>query len=315
MTQQDPTIETQALAINDKGELASWSENKREGFLKTYRERTFAAISIAVTTATMFRSKACEHNFISAKHTSKIDNKYADLEASYVYYRQSGRSNTELQMLAKERAADIYAQLPPLRKAVQLIDAKTTQLIDDSAKLRKKAQVSADALGELQTEFNMDEYEDMTVKAFKKMVSDTAKKKKQLYETMQECGAQAHRIDARVAKALYAGLPGISEACVGVIEEHLDKARGLLQLVRRVEEKVRYGDSEAACTLLSGFEKDELQVSEDTRTKIKSAMDIIRSKAKEMKAAEKEKAKALKAAAKPAKKAAKKKATKKGGKR
>jgi hypothetical protein len=314
MTQQDPSIETQALAINDNGELASWSENKREGFLKTYRQRTFAAISIAVATANLFRRKASEHNFISAKHTTKIDKKYADIQSAGTYYCQSGRSPQELDMLAEERAGDIYQQLPPLRKAVQLIDAKTTALIDQAAQLRKKAQTSADALGDLPTEFDMDDYEDMTVKAFKKMVSDTAKKKRKLYEAMQECGSQAHRIDARVAKALYAGLPGISDACVGVIEEHLDKARGLLQLVRRVEEKVRYGDSEAACTLLAGFEKHELQVSKDTRVKIKSAMDIIRNKAKELRQAEKAKAKALKAAAKPAKKAKKKVSKKKGGK-
>ena len=311
-------IETQALAINDNGELNQWSESKRHDFIKTYKQRTQAAIAIAALTASKFKDRALRFHFMSAKHTAEINKKYRDLDstlrsgASYYLARGTDRTSEELDMLGDERAKEIYKQLPPLRKAVQLIDAETTKLLNEQAALKKKAQKATDELSNLETHFDMDDYLDLSVREFQQLIKDTEKKREKLCTTIRKCGDEGHNLETRIAKRLYKGLPGLTDACVEVIENHYDKIRGLQQLMRRVEEKVKFGDSEAAVSLLSTFEKDEIEVSASTALKIKSAMDIIKNKAKELKAAEQTAAKAIAAPKKSTKKkATKKKASKK----
>lgn len=309
MTQE--TIETTALeTVTNNAEMAAWSERKREQFIQTYSQRTHAAIAITLMTAGEFRQKATNNHFISQRHLRRLDDKYTTTDP-WESINHSGRSREELREVAKERAKEIAQSLPPIKKAVQLIDADTAAKMTESEKLRKKAQKAADALADLPTKIDMNDHKEMTVGEFLNNVKSLAKQKRKLVEVMDEAGREAHRIDTQVNKKLYAGLPGITEACVAVLAEHYDRARGLRQLLRRVEEQIRFGDSEAAVALLSGFEKDEAAVSAETGNKIKAAMDILKAKAKELKAAEKAKAKALKAAT-PKKK--KKKTSKKGGK-
>ena len=76
-------------------------------------------------------------------------------------------------------------------------------------------------------------------------------------------------------KALYAGIPGISDAVLKSIKLHYDKSKALDQMGRRVEEQVLFGDSAAALELLRGFEADEEKLAGEVKAEFKAAMKTL----------------------------------------
>jgi hypothetical protein len=64
----------------------------------------------------------------------------------------------------------------------------------------------------------------------------------------------------------------LTEAVEEVIQLHLDKATMFEQTVRRVEERVMFGDSEAAMSIMTSFEKDELEVDDNIKNVFTEAL-------------------------------------------
>ena len=301
-----------SLATIDQGAIASWSDEKRADFVSLYQARTNVARYLLHRTAEIFMGKCLGHRFISDRHANPINKKYNFLAAwqtdktnwqlrhnSEQWLDIGGRDVHELEEIAKERATALYKELPPLKKAVEIIDAPTSLLIAKVDKLKKKAQDAADALEDNPSEISMADYPDMVIRDFLAQVKAAAKQRRKWADTIHDCGNEARDLEARIAKKLYAGLPGLSDAVVSVIHEHMEKAVALDQLTRRVGESVKFGDSEAAMELLRGFETDEATVSEEMSDKIKGAMEVLKgkvkalSKKKKKKSAAKRKAKAL----------------------
>jgi hypothetical protein len=85
-------------------------------------------------------------------------------------------------------------------------------------------------------------------------------------------GQTGIELDNQINKALYLGLPGLSDAVIKVVADHLERAVAFDQTTRRVTEKVLFGDSEAAMELLKGFERDEVTVSDNIKAEFSAAM-------------------------------------------
>ena len=116
----------------------------------------------------------------------------------------------------------------------------------------------------------------MTIKALRKMVSDREDKRVAILAEMEKLGKEGQELEDIVARRLYKGLPGLSDAIVDVVQQNLDRAIVLDTTARRVEEKVLFGDSEAALGILQVFERDEATVGDAVKAKFSAAMEALK---------------------------------------
>jgi hypothetical protein len=168
--------------------------------------------------------------------------------------------------------------LPPISKVVAIIDAETAKKIDRKDKLQAEGEKLRLTLDEVCGVIRMsdDQYQDMTVRQFRAMVIERDTRRQDLIERMNKIAIEGQKLEEEIAKTLFAGLPGISEAVVEVIRNHIEKAIALDTVNRRVAEQVKFGDSSAAVELLRRFEKDEVEVSEKVGASFKAALEALK---------------------------------------
>jgi hypothetical protein len=105
-------------------------------------------------------------------------------------------------------------------------------------------------------------------------------------------GEELQEMEIRISKALYAGIPGISDAIIKVINEHYERITALGNMCRRVSERVAFGDSAEALSLLSFFEKDEATVSDTIQAEFDAALvklNLTKTAVRKLKAAKRTK--------------------------
>ena len=289
-TSSDPIMSTEdpIALLRNADAMATWSEDKRKDFVDVFKKRSKIARILCQMTASKIANMASARHFISEFHLSKLFRSHGwapDSEYKYLYQHKvqdCGRDYEEIVRIADERAKALLAELPPLKKAVQVIDPDTAAMLDQMASLTNKAEKAQAALELLPRQIDMadPEYQDMKIRDFRKEVTMLMKKRKDLLTTINESGQQAEQLEITIAKRLYKGFPGLSEAVMDVILAHVERATALDQMKRRVGEHVMFGDSEAATGLLSQFEKDEANVSDELKTKLNAAMASLKASVK-----------------------------------
>lgn len=287
-TIMDSSTESPVALLQQTDSMATWSDQKKQEFKQLFEQRTAAARCLCEITASKIATMAAARHFISDHHLGKLDRKYGwSPTPNHSYYRfrgladEAGRDFEELQRIATERAKTLLAELPPLKKAVQVIDPDTAKMLDEVERLTKKGNVAKKALEELPRQVEMSTVDqNMTVGQFRKEVAALIKKRHKLLDTMNECGAEANELEITIAKRLYKGFPGLSDAVMDVLVAHLERSTALDQMQRRVGEQVMFGDSTAATELLRQFEADESAVSDDLRDKLSAAMEGLKASVK-----------------------------------
>jgi len=291
--------------------MGSWSDEKKAEFSGLFSKRTQLARILCEITVSKFATMAKNRHFISDYHLTKIKRSHGwSPSREYKYEHRHavencGRDYDEVARIAELRAKSLLSELPPLKKAVQVIDKETAKKLDKMARLEKKAETEKEELEQIPRSIDMKDetYQEWTLRAFNAEVKRIFDARQKLIKSINKAGEEAHDLEIAVAKALYKGLPGLSEAVVEVIKAHIERSTVLDQMDRRVTEQVKFGDSEAATGLLKQFEQDEAVVSDELKGKLNNAMAALRASVKALPGgAKKKKAKAV---------AAKKKATKK----
>lgn len=264
--------------------MEKWSEDKRREFSTLFNDRSEAARFIFMKTAQIMWDRALERRFVSEFHTSKLDVNfdYASFrrETNDGNYRRfeipafiGGRSVSDLDKIAEERAENILAELPPLKTAVRVISKETAVKIDRRDQLVAKLRELKAKLEEMAGSISLaDVDQKMTIGDFRRSVKDREKKRRSLVQRMNEMGLEGNELDRQINTALYKGLPGLSDAVVKVVKDHIERASAIDTTARRVTEKVLFGDSSAALELLKGFERDEVTVSDNIRSEFAAAM-------------------------------------------
>jgi hypothetical protein len=273
-----------------KDALVSWSEEKRKDFVKTFNDRVKVAQFVLLETASKVLQKATTKQFISAKHTRgllEIDNQKSALVDGVTHGRYSayygdgakigGRIASELCQIATERADRILENLPGLKEAVRVISPEVAKMIEKRESLFEHGKQLMVQAEEVSGSVDMDDFPPSTTLAkFKAMLKDREKKRKTLMEKLSETGDEGVALDKKINKFLYSGLPGLSEAVVKVIKDHVERATAFSAMDRRVSEQVQYGDSEAALQLLKGFERDEVTVSDEIKSQFDNALKVLK---------------------------------------
>lgn len=282
----------QLVEMSERQGMTMWSEEKRNEFAKTFEDRAGASRYIMIRTAEIMWSKALHLRFLSDYHV-KEEKLHFDYKVFHVNrFEKStwgeriystmpiaigGRMVTDLNVIAEDRATQILKQLPPLKTAVRIMSKETADWIDRRDVLLGKIRALKTQLEGLQSHYSLAEVDQsMTIGQFRTAVKDRERQRKALVAQMDEFGQEGTELDQKINRALYLGLPGLSAAVIKVVRDHLERATALDQTSRRVSEKVRFGDSDAALDLLKGFEKDELVVSDNIKAEFARALDFFK---------------------------------------
>lgn len=276
------------LATLNETSIATWSDTRRKDFAGTFDARVRAARLILLSTAAQILEGAERRKFISSFHTRRIADHGPNLKTladqdklrgmSDYYFDAAnatcgGRSYHDLKQIAKERADLVLSELPPLKTAVQIIDPETAAKIDRRAKLKEQGQALVEELEEVTEAVSMADLDQkMTIGEFRALVKERDNKRRKLIQKLNEIGREGTELEDSINKKLFKGLPGLSDAVIDAFKLHIDRAKALDELSRRVSEKVLFGDSEAAMSLLKMFEEDEAALPGQIRNSIKEAL-------------------------------------------
>jgi hypothetical protein len=278
------------------GEIAMWSDEKKKEFVETFNARAKAGRWILQRTADMILKTALRRQFISEKHTRQLGStthlrsmeyRYPDydLDDHNQYGTVGGRPISDLDTIARERAELVLKELPPLKKAVSIIDAETAKRIERKEKIVEQLRKLKERLedDDLNGPVRMSDVDPkMSVGDFMKMVELRVKTRKSIFRKMDELAIEGNKLNAQIDKVLYKGLPGLSDAVVSIVQQHLDRATALDEMSRRVGERVMFGDSEAALEMLKSFEKDEQTIPDEVRAEFQKALEKLRVSKKQL---------------------------------
>jgi hypothetical protein len=267
-------------AISGTEQMTEWSDEKKADFVRTFEQRSTAARAILELTADTILSIASQRKFISTKHMGQV-NKTNTVHGSLGYNRQvesvTGRTWEDLHKVAEQQAKAILEGLPPLKKAVQIIDPDTAKKIDRRDKLVAKGKRLRDELVELAEPIEMTTLDQsMTIGEFRKMIKTRERRQKTLIDQLEEVAKEGNTLENAINKALYAGLPGLSDAVVKAANDCYERSNALDATTRRVAEQVKFGDSEAAMTILQRFEQDEAEVSAEVKAEFADALKKLK---------------------------------------
>lgn len=283
-------------------EIAAWTDDKKGEFVGTFQNRTRVARYLLERTAFVIVETALRRKFIGTRHAGKVlgtehsRNAYGerhwdplrffdnltDANRSHLRYhpdegRVGGREPTDLDRIAEARAEEVLSNLPPLRQAVQIIDPNTAKMLDRIEALKAQGDKLKDEAEEASEPIVMAECDQaMTIGAFRQMVKERDKKRRALLERIHQIGKEGTQLEETVAKKLYKGLPGLSDAVVDVAKVHFDRSTALDELSRRVEEQVKFGDSDQALELLRHFEKDEAAIPDTVKAQFTDALEKLK---------------------------------------
>jgi hypothetical protein len=276
---------TELITSADARSMALWADDKKKAFVDTFKSRAKVAAYILQLTAHTIMTKAMDRRFISYKHQKQINQVSVSdpydrvFEQGYWQHRSTvgGRNPQELQKIAAERADDVLKKLPVLKDAVKIIDNDTFKLIEDHKALKEVFEANQEKLNDLSEPVVMSELDqNMTLGEFKKYIKKLQESKQALLTEVSKQGRELQEMDATIYKKLYNGLPGLSDAIVKVINEHYERITALDSTIRRVEERVQFGDSVEALQMLEYFEKDEVTVSDTIQAEFTAALEQLK---------------------------------------
>jgi hypothetical protein len=276
------------------GAIARWNEDKKKEFVGTFKDRVVVARFILEYSAYEIARIAMRRRFIGQRHWDRMFEKEVHeddfapqrfmkvIQPSHSgqYYGRSCYDNKvgcrdpqELMVIAKERAEVVLKSLPPIQEALNIIDPESAKMLDRIDVLKAQGAKLVEQVEEASEPIIMAEVDQkMTVAAFRKMVKTQDTRRRQLLDKLVDLGKEGSQLETIVGKRLFKGLPGLSDAVMAVVRQHLDRSKGLDATSRRVEEQVLFGDSEAALELLRGFEKDEAAISDWVKASFDAAL-------------------------------------------
>lgn len=279
-----------ATDVTGGDSMILWSDEKKADFCKTFDDRVRVSVFILVRTAEKLGEVATRRQFLGSRALNKVQTEFrgigttSDYDSNRFhdpkdYNHLGGRNLTELNQIADERAEEIFKNLPPLKQAVQLIKPDVAAKIDRIDKLKEQIKPLADLLDskDFAEDLRMSEVDqNMTIAAFRTMVKERVKRRRQLVDKVNELSKEAIELEDAVAKALFGGIPELGDAIVEVIRTHYERALALEQMGRRVPEQVKFGDSKAATDLVKRFEADEKTISSSVKDEFDAALNRLK---------------------------------------
>ena len=271
--------------------ITLWSESRQNEFVQTLQDRMLASRYILERTAGFVLEIAERRKFIGSRHTAPYRPRHSSesVFASYNILRKlcinfpegpvkvGGRAVEDLNEIAEARANEILSNLPSLNEAVKIIDPETAKKITRIEELKKRGQALYDQVEKVSEPIVMSELDpNTTIGAFLGMVKERNKQRRDLLGRLRDIAEEGAELEQAVDKKLYSGLPGLSDAVISLVKEHVERSTMLDITIRRVEEQVKFGKSAEAVELLRHFENDEKAISGSVAEKFKEALTKLK---------------------------------------
>jgi hypothetical protein len=290
------TTET-GLVIPSQAEISNWSDDKRKDFVGLFSDRTVASYRITLMVGQKMVEAAEERKIFASRHKTFLANRMGGVTfhellypTQHQYYNAhynapkpvqppqptTQRTDTELSVIATERANIMLDELPSVQAAMKIIQPEVVTWMMKRDVLKADCEKLITQLDDSEETVKMSDHRDMKVGAFLDMVQAKDKHRQDLVEKLNKFSEQGRAFDEKIHKVLYKGIPGLSDAVMDCVVSLYESATAMTEMNRRVEEKIQYGDSDAAIELLKGFEKDEKTVSVDISARLKNALDHLK---------------------------------------
>lgn len=269
--------------------MQSWSESKKRDFVNLFKQRVEVSKWLSLATAMLVFEAAEKRSFVSELHDRAILRKtkeprwiIGDHSMNWsIGYMVGGRSCDELAEIARKRARQIIRTLPPLMQAVEVIDKNIANKISEIKIMQEQLKaLHEEVVSVTETIYVRDLPRDMTLSQLQSLVEERTSKRERLISKMNSISKRGREYEAEIAKVLYSGLPGLSDAVVDVIVDKIRQYQAFDVMVRRVEETVMFGDSSAATNILKSFEQDEITLDSTIKDKFAKAMQVLKDAAK-----------------------------------
>ncbi len=284
MTQPNALLEestTSILAtVNAASGMAAWTDEKRKEYSKLFGDRSEVAQYILVATAAKIWAKASRIGYVSGKHNrslvSKANSSLVSAEWATVQFNMrlphGDRKQEDLLKIADDRADEILRDLPPIRKAMSVISPELAAIAERIDAIEAEGTRITERLEELTEPIVARTYDrKMPLGDFLDMIDKRESDRLAALVRLKKITEEGGQLKTSLAKGLYAGVPGLTEAVVDVVAQHVQRSTALSEVTRRVDERVRFGDCPEAIQLLSQFEKDEAAIPTDLKKKITAA--------------------------------------------
>lgn len=284
------TIQNDALAFQ------SWSDDRRNQFCEAFHDKIRASQYIIYLVADSLLRKTLDNHMLNGRRSGDLGKFVRTISVTddYHYKKQGswdhvgGRSKEELAEVATGQVKEILNDLPKMVDIVQVLDKTTADRIRERDSLVAECTALRDELAEtcqvvsLTTE--AENNPKMTLREFVDSMKKRESRRVKIVNLLNEKLKEGARLDGEIAKSLYKGVPGLSEAVESTIRDLVDQAATLNITGRKVEEKIKFGDCEAALQILQSFEKDETQVKAQYANRIREAVQKLGLPVKEKKA-------------------------------
>jgi polyhydroxyalkanoate synthesis regulator phasin len=273
-------------------DITSWSEEKRAEFCTLFDRRSATGQVLIWMTTEYVLTSTYRRKILSAKHLMRFLHRWG----GELYSRDAGdvtvgllphsrklqfkdkldRPEDDLRRIAKERGMAILDSMPPLQKALEILDPGTLKLMKRKDAITPEGEKLIEELENVSESIRMSDHPDMKVQEFMEHVRARNKRRLDIIQKLGKLGAEGTALEQKIGKALFAGVPGLSEAVLDIAEKLIQQAVAMGEMNRRIEERVKFGDSQQAMELLHRFEEDEMSVDNDIAERLRSALDKLK---------------------------------------
>lgn len=257
--------------------IAVWSETKKKDFVETFKQRIGRSLVILYEIAQELETIALKRKYISGKHQRGIKRYNYDYRKYGSHDYGYGSVNSEISRIAKEKVGMILENLPSLKKALQVIDTETVKLLEEQEESQTKLEALKEKLDDLSEPVDMALLDQkMTIAQFRKYIETLAANKDKIIAEITALGRKLQSVTDSINTRLYAGIPGISEAVIKVINDYYERMPAMEQMERRISETVMFGDSPEAIEILKHFEQDEVILAGNIKQEFDKALAVLK---------------------------------------
>lgn len=264
----------------------SWSDEKKNEFCNLFKKRVRVSQFVLICVAREILNKALHSYMVGVRKNGELNKAISDLpelddyshsgHASGSWERVGDRDKSELMEIARTQAKQILQDLPKMADVVAVIDKTTSERMQQKEAILKECNQLRDELVEVVEPISMssmvEDNPKITLKEFLGIIKKREERRDYLVSTIDRKVSDGIRLEKEIAKALYKGLPGLSEAVSKTILDLVEQVRLLDTTTRQVEEKVKFGDCEAALEILNHFGENEIQSRSEISERFKQAL-------------------------------------------
>lgn len=274
--------------------IQSWSESKKDNFIELFKQRAKVARAILLMTINQLNEECTKKHFIGyhylsnhTKETHEMLNSLYEKRSNDYYDRDvkiGGRAICEISQIAKERAEEIVKRLPNVKKLLEIVAPEIVKLQEELKVLDEEYEIEAEYFKKQSEDIDVENLdESMTLKELKELVQTRADNKLASVQKLDKLQERMVEIDKITTETLKDGIPGVRESIREVVKKIFDQQSALSEVSRRIEEKVKFGDSEAAVKLLEHFEKDEKTIDPEIKQQFDKALEVLKVAPKKLK--------------------------------